>query len=163
MQYLDENGEVLDVKDFFLRTPYNYSMDAASVASGLDCSADGEGKAQQHFKEECDINTIVRRFGLTGDFPENFNMPLSADITEAVSDFHTAANMILAAEEEFMRLPGELRAEFQNDPGQLIAFLENPENRARAVELKLLQEAPAAPEPMLVRVVPETPPGGQTS
>ena len=42
----------------FLRTPYNYDVNEASDASSLVC--DDPSLAQQHARDECDINTIVR-------------------------------------------------------------------------------------------------------
>ena len=56
----------------FLRTPYNYDRDAASNESGLACEE--PSLAQQHFKDECDINNILRQFNITGLLPES---PLS--------------------------------------------------------------------------------------
>ena len=48
----------------FLRTPYNCDRDAATNESGLRC--EDASLAQQHFKEECDINTILQKFNITG-------------------------------------------------------------------------------------------------
>ena len=52
----------------FLRTPYNYDVDEVSAETGLACF--DESLTQQQFKEESDINEIVRRFGLTGQTPD---------------------------------------------------------------------------------------------
>ena len=84
-------------KDFgvFLRTPYNYDTDEASEASGLKCL--DESKTKQSFQEEADINTIVRRFGLTGQLPSGIQAPTYGDFTE-VTDFHTAMNAIAKPE-----------------------------------------------------------------
>ena len=48
----------------FLRSLYNYDRDAASSESGLAC--DDPTLAQQQFRDEADINTILERFGRTG-------------------------------------------------------------------------------------------------
>lgn len=126
--------------EFFLRAPGNYDVDAASDASGLVCDP-AESVVQQSFAEECDINTIVRRFGLTGELPQNLAMPVSGDFT-GISDFHTAMNVVRAAQEEFMKLPGEMRYRFANDPGRLLEFLDNPENRDEAIKLGLVEKPP---------------------
>jgi phage internal scaffolding protein len=47
-------------------------------------------------------------------------------------------NQVIAAEDEFMRLPADLRARFENDPAQLIEFLENLENKDEAIKLGLV-------------------------
>ena len=66
-------------KGVFLRSPYNYDMDEASDLSGLRC--EDESLAIQSARDETDINTIVRRFGLTGELPGDFDMPQSGDFT----------------------------------------------------------------------------------
>ena len=118
-----------------LRAPFGYDVDAASAEAGLLCK--DESLAQQQFKEECDINEIVRRFGLTGTMPEGVSMPVTGDFTGVV-DFHSALNLVRQAEDGFMELPGELRARFANDPGALLAFLDDDRNREEAVKLGLV-------------------------
>lgn len=120
----------------FLRAPFNYDVDKASEESGLSCDPD-EGMTQQQFADECDINKIVERFGLTGALPENLRMPVSGDFT-GVTDFHSAMNIVRLAEEEFMRVPAKVRERFANDPGALMAFLDDPGNRDEAVKLGLV-------------------------
>lgn len=124
----------------FLRTPYNYDKDAASNESGLHC--EDASLAQQHFKEECDINTILEKFNITGILPEQPLSPRYGDFT-GIGDYHTAMNRVFAAHEEFEALPAKIRARFSNDPAQLIEFLENSENRSEAEELGLIEKATA--------------------
>ena len=124
----------------FLRTPYNYDKDAASNESGLHC--EDASLAQQHFKEECDINTILEKFNITGLLPEQPLSPRYGDFT-GIGDYHTAMNRVLAAQDEFEALPAQIRARFGNDPAQLIEFLENSENRPEAEELGLVEKATA--------------------
>jgi phage internal scaffolding protein len=122
-------------KSPFLRTPYNYDTNAASNGSGLHC--EDATLTQQHFKDECDINNILRQFNITGQLPENTLSPRYGDFT-GISDYQTALNQVIAAEDEFMRLPADLRARFENDPAQLIEFLENLENKDEAIKLGLV-------------------------
>lgn len=124
----------------FLRTPYNYDKDAASNESGLHC--EDASLAQQHYKEECDINTILEKFNITGLLPESPLSPRYGDFT-GIGDYHTAMNRVFAAQEEFEALPAQIRARFGNDPAQLIEFLENSENRPEAEELGLVEKATA--------------------
>jgi phage internal scaffolding protein len=124
----------------FLRTPYNYDKDAASNESGLHC--EDASLAQQHFKEECDINTILQKFNITGLLPESPLSPRYGDFT-GISDYHTAMNRVIAAQDEFEALPAQIRARFGNDPAQLIEFLENSDNRPEAEELGLVEKATA--------------------
>lgn len=134
----------------FLRTAYNYDADKVSLETGLSIDED-ESVTQQQFKEECDINEIVRRFGLTGELPENVRMPVSGDFT-GVSDFTSAMQMIQQAEEAFMQFPGEVRARFQNDPSRMIAFLEDGANMKEAQELGLVPLPPEKTRDMVQAV-----------
>lgn len=124
------------VVDIFLRSPYNYDRD--SVSSDTGQSNELPSVTQQSFEEECNINTIVSRFGLTGELPEPLS-PQYGDFSN-VSDFQSAMNAISDAKSGFMSLPGDLRARFRNDPGELISFLENPANRDEAVSLGLVDK-----------------------
>ena len=122
----------------FLRTPYNYDRDAATNESGLACEE--PSLAQQHFKDECDINNILRQFNITGLLPEQTLSPRYGDFT-GISDYHTALNRVMAAQDEFDGLPAQIRARFDNDPANLIEFLENENNRPEAEELGLVEKA----------------------
>lgn len=120
----------------FFRTPYNYDRDAASDESGLSC---GEpSRAIQSAAEEADINTIVKRFGLTGKLPDVLNLPRYGDFT-GVTDYQSALNVVMAADAEFMRLPAHVRSRFHNDPALLLDFVSNAANREEAMELGLLK------------------------
>lgn len=124
------------IKEVFLRSGFNYDRDQVSQATGLACRAE-ESMTQQQFKDEVDINTIVARFGLTGELPENLRMPVSGDFTK-VGDFQSAMQMVREAEEAFMELPGHVRARFHNDPQRLIEFIEDGANREEAQKLGLV-------------------------
>lgn len=124
----------------FLRTPYNYDKDAASNESGLHC--EDASLAQQHYKDECDINNILRQFNITGLLPQQTLSPRYGDFT-GIGDYHTALNRVIAAQDEFEALPAQIRARFDNDPAQLIEFLQNSENRPEAEELGLVDKVVA--------------------
>ena len=137
-------------KSPFLRTAYNYDLDAASNESGLHC--EDASLTQQHFKDECDINNILRQFNVTGLLPENTLSPRYGDFT-GISDYHSALNQVIAAEDEFMRLPANIRARFNNDPAQLIDFLEKSDNKDEAIKLGLVN--PPVELPQVVEVPQE--------
>lgn len=126
----------------FFRSGFNYDADQVSSETGLECS--DPSLAQQQFAEEADINTIVNRFGLTGELPTAVRMPTYADFDEAI-DYHSAMNVISAARESFMAMPAEVRARFANDPGAFVAFCSDESNRAEAAKLGLLVPGAAAP------------------
>lgn len=119
----------------FIRSAYNYDRDAASLESGLACS--GERGAKQEFKDECDINVILRRFNITGQLPVGVRMPVFGDF-EVVNDFHSAANAIATAREAFGVMPAEVRRRFNNDPGDFVDFCSDSKNRDEAIKLGLV-------------------------
>lgn len=125
----------------FFKSPYNFDVLEASKDSALVIPEDEEVLTQQQFREDCDINEIVRRFGLTGKLPEPWSAPTYGDFTGAV-DFHTAQNLVLHAQAEFDRLPAELRERFGHDPQQLLAFLDDGSNRDEAIALGLVAKPP---------------------
>ena len=127
----------------FLRTQYNYDHNAASNASGLVCEE--PTRAQQHHKDECDINVILERFGKTGQVPVNAISGTYGDFS-GVHDYHTALNAIIASESEFAALPAQLRNRFDNEPSKLIEFLDNPQNKAEAEKLGLINSYTAINE-----------------
>lgn len=127
-----ETGEMFT----FIRTPLNYNTDRVSQETGLDCSEDKGGQTQQQFKEETDINTIVERFGISGETPPAMNFPSEQDFTETF-DFQTSMNVIVQARESFMTLPAKTRARFQNDPQQFMEFMHDSENIPEMVKMGL--------------------------
>lgn len=118
----------------FIRSPYNYDRERASDESGLACL--DESRTQQQFKEESDINNILERFGITGELPNDVKAPQSGDFT-AVTDFHSALNVVRAAEEAFMEMPANVRKRFGNDPGEFMAFIHDPANIEESRKLGL--------------------------
>lgn len=118
----------------FVRTPYNYDTKAISLETGLNCPE--PTRAKQEFKDECDINRIMLTFGRTGEIPQ---------VTGAVygdfqntQTYHDMQNTLKEAETAFKTLPASIRATFNNDPANVIDFLNNPDNRDQAIELGLI-------------------------
>lgn len=135
----------------FVRSAFNYDTDVASERTGLLCE-DGSLTVQSE-KEDADINTIVRRFGLTGQLPTNVRVPVEADFTE-VFDFQSAMNAIRAAQESFMAMPADVRFRFNNDPERFVAFCTEERDGAlvnldemRKLGLAVPKAAVAVPEP----------------
>lgn len=129
-----------------------YPHDEVSRETGLLCDPE-EDLAQQQFKDEADINEIVRRFGLTGQMPDDVRVPVSGDFT-GISDFQTALNAVTQAQEAFMDLPAEVRARFANDPQRLMEFVADGSNRDEAIKLGLVPKA-APPQRDMVMAIDE--------
>lgn len=128
----------------FFRTPYNY--DAGEVSLETGCYNDLPSLTVQDAAEEADINTIVRRFGLTGELPTDVRAPVYADFEE-VLDFHSAMIAVRGAEESFMRMPAEVRSRFDNDPGRFVDFCSDIKNLPELQRLGLTRPDLVIPDP----------------
>lgn len=127
---------------------------------------------QQEFSAECDVNNIVKKYHRTGVLPQGFHGEPRYGYAPAV-DFREALEIVMATEEHFMSLPSEIRQRFENDPVELLAFLDDPENLEEARQLGLakgaeesvvqaeVEEEVAAPSPS--EEAPSEPPSGEVS
>lgn len=107
------------------------------VRVSLDCSG-SDDKAKQSFKDECDVNTIVRRYEMGGELPEFRGEPLYADVSGI--EFQAMMDVVASAQAAFEALPAEVRRRFGNDPREFVAFVGDPSNRAEARKLGLTRE-----------------------
>ena len=97
-------------------------------------------KTQQQFKKDCDVNVIIKKYrqghaithiskheGGYGDFTE-------------ISSYQDALDKVITLNQEFSRLPSEIRTRFNNDPGRLIDFINDERNTDEAIRLGLLEK-----------------------
>lgn len=100
---------------------------------------------KQAFKDECDINKIVKRFTKmpVDDVSKMLGTPFQGyyDDFSDVGDLRTVYERIAQAEESFLGLPAKVRADFQNDPVAFLEFSQNPENEKKMREYGLLKES----------------------
>jgi len=106
----------------------------------------GPGLTKQSFAQECDINFIMRNVQKTGILPPSNNEALYADVSD-IGDFQTAMDKITLGNRLFSSLPSKIRDRFNNNPGEYLAFLSNPENSAEGVALGLLAPPPPPAPP----------------
>lgn len=124
-------------KPILRRQSLDYDTNKESDLSAILCKE--PTLTQQQFLEESDINFIADRYGLTGEMPQVQQLPSYGDFT-GIYDFQSAQNSVRRATEQFMTLPAKLRAKFDNQPQKLLAFLEDPDNRAEAEFLGLVNK-----------------------
>jgi len=109
----------------------------------------------QHFKDECDINVILRRAEAAGRLQEVLAKPqeVYGDTTSA-PDFMAAQEIVLKANDQFMSLPADVRKLCDNDPA---VFLE------KVKDLEWARAHDLAPKPKTGEPLPVAPPlaGGQ--
>lgn len=94
---------------------------------------------EQAHKDQCDINKIIARYDKTGlithisKFEGRFGDLSGADFTEM-------AQQVAHAKSMFEELPSSIRNRFDNDPGKLLAFMDDEGNRDEAIELGMIRE-----------------------
>lgn len=104
---------------------------------GLDCSV-LPSRTKQEFAEEVDINTIVRRFGLTGELPTNVPQVMVGDFTQVI-DFQSAMDLLVRTREMFDAMPADVRTRFDNKPEKFLEFTSDERNRDEAIRLGLVR------------------------
>lgn len=112
-------------------------------------SNDEPSRTRQAHKDECDINFLMDRYERTGLFfdPADQGTRVSPQFGDFNGfDYIEAMNAVVEANDRFSALPARLRARFENDPAQLLFFLQDEKNRDEAISLGLLDK-PAEPAP----------------
>ena len=96
-------------------------------------------RTQQSFRDECDINNILRKFNVTGELPTGSVQPQYGDFS-GITDYQSALNAVMAAQDSFLQLPAKVRAKFQNDPALFVEFASDEANKDEMKALGLLRE-----------------------
>lgn len=129
--YVDKNGDVTDVS-----------------------------LTRQEFKDECDINNLLRKYTEQGIPPAlRVGTPQYFDATD-VPDFQTAMQVVIDAQEAFMKLPAAVRKELDNDPARFVEYAQDPENLPNMRKWGLAPPEKVPDAPMRVEVV-NPPPGDE--
>lgn len=104
----------------------------------LNC---GEQKiTDDTFKNECDINYIMKKYQQTGVLPHTADkMAQYLDVSD-VPSLEQAYEQIQQAQELFMELPSALRKRLNNDPRNLVDYISDPENKQELIKLGVLNQ-----------------------
>ena len=103
-----------------------------------DIIFEDESLTKQSFKDECDINVIMRHWSNEGIATHLNGRQARYEDFSNVQDYHTSLNLVIKAQEVFDELPASLRARFENDPGQFLDFVGDPANIDEMVDLGLV-------------------------
>ena len=107
----------------------------------------GPSLAKQSFKDECDINYIMRKFEKKGVIDHLNNHQGQYGNFIGFEDYHISQNKILAAAEAFASIPSKIRAKFGNDPATFLEFAQNPENLDEMIKIGLAPQKAQEPQP----------------
>lgn len=119
--------------------PYRHSK------AVCDCSND-KIIVEQHHKNDVNINTIVKRHAQGSDLIEK-TAALRGDPQYQMddiptNDFQEAMNIVVKAQSTFDQLPSDIRKQFNNNPAEMLDFIQNPDNGPQLVEMGLAQRRP---------------------
>lgn len=100
---------------------------------------------QQHFKDDCDINVIVRRFnaGQINTMPLAMNEGFYADVSD-LGSYQDANARVNSIKDYFANLPSSVREKFNNSVDDFVAFASSDNSRDAFIEMGILEK----PEPV---------------
>lgn len=113
-------------------------------------------RTKQEFKDESDINNIMKQYVNYGVLPTPARNAMYGDFTQ-FTDLLDAQLQVKDAENLFNMLPATVRERFKNDPNNLLTFIADSNNREEAINLGLITKPEPAPEPPATNK-PETKP-----
>lgn len=134
-----ENSVTIDQENEPNLLPKKERYQRANGTWGVRTIHVGETKTQQQFKDDCDVNVILKRL-IRDPNPQhllNAKQGLYLDLTQ-MPDYQQALHTVIDAQNAFLTIPSETRQRFNNDPSRLIQFLQDPKNHREAVELGLM-------------------------
>lgn len=117
-----------------------------------DLVCDDPSLAQQSFKDDADINVLLERFKVTGQMPSGVVLPSYGDYT-GITDYRQAADVLRQANDEFMKLPANMRSRFNNSPQEFLEFCMDEKNLPELRKLGLAKPEQAEPAPSRVVIV----------
>lgn len=103
--------------------------------------------AQQQFRDETDINKIMKKYHATGMITHLARNPGRYADLSTIKDYAQSLQTVIDAQGAFNILPSEIRNRFQNDPNQLLAFIADENNREEAIKLKIINPPPPKETP----------------
>lgn len=101
---------------------------------------EGPSRTKQAFKQECDINRIVRRWKADGVLTHVNRFKGNYGDFTGIPDYRECLDKVMYADEMFSTLPAAIRKRFDNDPANFIDFVDNPQNRDQMIEMGLIQK-----------------------
>jgi len=98
----------------------------------------GDSLTQQHAKDECDINIIIKRHSQSGNISHlNPKTPLYVDCT-GITDLLGAIELVEEAEDNFATLPAAVRKACDNDPVRFVHMIASVEGTQELADAGLL-------------------------
>lgn len=114
--------------------------------------------AIQSERDKCDLNVIQAIYDKTRIMNNiRTDQPRYGDFTSS-RELHDVLLRAQEAQEDFMLLDAQIRARFKNDPGLLLDFVRNPNNREEAIKMGLITAPADSPQASQVPQGEKAPP-----
>lgn len=108
---------------------------------------DQPSMTQQQFKNQCDINQILKKFEKTGMVTHVRNNQGAYGDFSTIKNFQDNLNLVINAQNAFDSLPAQIRKRFSNNPSLLLEFVQDDSNYNEALKLGLVQPKPEIQQP----------------
>lgn len=125
--------------------PKFYTLYSPAPKQGLEFKE--PSMTDQSFKDECDMGKLIDRYNKTGFFYNPLvahqnkpRSPMFEDFSD-VPTFQEAQEVIARSQAQFEALPAKVRDYFDNDPALMLAFINDPKNRDKCVELGIFNDS----------------------
>lgn len=89
----------------------------------------GPSLTEQSHKESCSMQFILKKYAKTGVIEHTNQYQGQYMDLPGEMDLHQAQNIIATANSMFETLPAVIRADFENDAGKFLAFMQEPDNK----------------------------------
>jgi len=108
--------------------------------------SDKPSRADQQWKDSCDVNKIMEKYRQTGTITHvrNAKEGKYLDLT-SIPTYQEALDQIRKADSLFQEIPAKIRLKFDNNPQKLIDYLADEKNLAESIELGLRVPKPQDP------------------
>lgn len=137
-----------------------YERCATREVSRVSMSFDSEvepSRTVQASKDECDVNMIMAKYQRTGLISHVSRYEGKYEDVASALPYQEALNIVMEADTVFKSLPSSLRSQFNNNPGEFLQFVQNPDNAQAMLDLGL-REAPSEPPAPVPVIVTNSPP-----
>jgi len=141
------------------------ALASRGVDEGMSWPVDKNGKVitptHQSFAKDADINNIMAKYAVSGVLVDPTNVDLGrrprfGDFSDLV-DYPTMVSRINQAQADFMTLPSDVRAKFNNSVEECLNFIADPANVREAVKLGLLPESMIPVTDVVMNPAPKAP------
>ncbi|QXP08403.1 MAG: internal scaffolding protein [Arizlama microvirus] len=158
IKYFDSFGEQREVGEVWIDRAGNECYFRQNGTINVRTINNEESMTVQSERDKCDLNIVKAIYEKTGIMNNvRTDQPRYGDFT-ASRDYHDLLFRAQQAQHDFMQLDAHIRARFDNDPGKLIDFVNDPNNRAMAIELGLLMAPADGSQASQVPQEPKAPP-----